>query len=55
MSVKTTLKWTKDGELSSIDMSRILKSLDNKNLIECDLTQMGISNPRWRNGSPMRD
>jgi len=50
MSVKTTLKWTKDGELSRLDMAKILEALEHK-----DVTQMGKSNPRWRNGSPMRD
>jgi hypothetical protein len=51
MSVKTTLKWTKDGELSQLDMARILSAMEKKE----DVTQMGSSNPRWRNGSPMRD
>ena len=27
---KTTLKWSSDGELSSIDMARILQHLANK-------------------------
>ena len=32
---KTTLKWSSDGELSSIDMTRILELLANKELIQC--------------------
>ncbi len=35
---KTTLKWSKDGELSAIDMARILERLSNPALTECDLT-----------------
>ena len=29
------LKWTEDGELSSIDMARILDALNNEKLVEC--------------------
>ena len=35
---KTTLKWTQDGELSSIDKARILERLTNKELTECELS-----------------
>ena len=35
---KTTLKWNINGELSSIDMVRIIKSLSVKELRECELT-----------------
>ena len=35
---KTTLKWSSDGELSSIDMTRILDNLAKPELTECDLT-----------------
>ena len=35
---KTTLKWTSNGELSAIDMTRILDRLTNRELTECDLT-----------------
>ena len=35
---KTTLKWGTDGELSAVDMARILDRLSNPNLTECDLT-----------------
>ena len=34
---KTTLKWSTDGELSSIDMARILELLANKELTQCVL------------------
>ncbi len=34
---KTTLKWSSDGELSSVDMARILDRLGNPKLTECDL------------------
>ena len=34
---KTTLKWSSDGELSSIDMARILELLADKELTQCVL------------------
>ena len=34
---KTTLKWSSDGELSSIDMTRILELLADKELTQCVL------------------
>ncbi len=34
---KTTLKWSPNGELSSIDMTRILHLLANKELTQCVL------------------
>ena len=34
---KTTLKWNVNGELSSIDMARILGALSVKELNECEL------------------
>ena len=34
---KTTLKWSSDGELSSIDMARIMDLLGNKELTQCVL------------------
>ena len=34
---KTTLKWNNDGELSSIDMARIISALAVSELKECDL------------------
>ena len=35
---KTTLKWNKNGELSSIDMVRIINALSDVELKECELT-----------------
>ena len=34
---KTTLKWSPNGELSSIDMARILQLIANKELTQCVL------------------
>ena len=34
---KTTLKWSFDGEHSSVDMKRILEFLANKELTQCVL------------------
>ena len=34
---KTTLKWNMNGELSSIDMARIINALSVKELSECEL------------------
>ena len=34
---KTTLKWNINGELSSIDMARIIKTLSVKELSKCEL------------------
>ena len=34
---KTTLKWCPDGELSSIDMARIIDLLATKELTQCVL------------------
>tara|TARA_B100001287_G_scaffold276338_1_gene286795 strand:- start:2362 stop:2553 length:192 start_codon:yes stop_codon:yes gene_type:complete len=33
---KTTLKWNSNGELSSIDMARIINALSVKELKECE-------------------
>ena len=35
---KTTLKWNHNGELSEIDMLRILEKLSNNELNQCQLT-----------------
>ena len=35
---KTTLKWNDNGELSEIDMLRILDKLSSSNLNQCELT-----------------
>ena len=34
---KTTLKWGRNGELSSIDMVRILDRLNDQDLTECEI------------------
>ena len=34
---KTTLKWSGNGELSAVDMARILDSISNPELTQCDL------------------
>tara|TARA_Y100001968_G_scaffold298007_1_gene307559 strand:+ start:16140 stop:16292 length:153 start_codon:yes stop_codon:yes gene_type:complete len=34
---KTTLKWNATGELSAIDMARILDRLSDKELTECNI------------------
>ena len=34
---KTTLKWDVNGELSSIEMARILQALSVKELSQCEL------------------
>ena len=34
---KTTLKWSSDGELCPIDMTRILELLEDKQLTQCVL------------------
>ncbi len=36
---KTTLKWGTNGELSSIDMARILDRLQNPALTECEIQE----------------
>ena len=35
---KPTLKWNTDGELSEIDMLRILEKLSSNDLYQCELT-----------------
>ena len=35
---KTTLKWDSNGELSKIDMLRILEKISSQNLNQCELT-----------------
>ena len=34
---KTTLKWGTNGELSSLDMVRILDGLNDQDLTECEI------------------
>ena len=40
---KTTLKWDVNGELSSIDMARIINELSVTELKECELTCKRVS------------
>ena len=40
---KTTLKWNINGELSSIDMARIINALSVAELRECELTCKRVS------------
>ena len=35
---QTTLKWKSNGELSEIDMLRILEKISSNNLNQCELT-----------------
>ena len=35
---KTTLKWNTNGELSAIDMLRILDKISNHELNQCEIT-----------------
>ena len=35
---KTTLKWNNNGELSEIDMLRILEKIESPELNQCELT-----------------
>ncbi len=35
---KTTLKWNSNGELSEIDMLRILENISSSELNQCELT-----------------
>ena len=35
---KTTLKWNENGELSEIDMLRILDKISSSDLNQCELT-----------------
>ena len=40
---KTTLKWNINGELSSIDMARIINALSIQELRECELACNRVS------------
>ena len=40
---KTTLKWNTNGELSSIDMARIINDLSVAELKECELACKRVS------------
>ena len=52
ISTYSTLKWDSTGELSELDMDRILGLLENA---QSEVTQMGMSNPRWKTGSAMQE
>ena len=40
---KTTLKWNSNGDLSSIDMARIINDLSVTELKECELACIRVS------------
>ena len=46
---KTTLKWNINGELSSIDMTRIINYLSIKELKECELACDRFNNKKILN------
>jgi len=50
-----TLKWSKNGELSQLDMNRVMESLKGEKPNQADMTHMGRSNPRWRKDSLMQE
>ena len=55
ISTYSTLKWDSTGELSELDMDRILGLLERNQPDQNNMTEMGRSNPRWKTGSPMQD
>ena len=55
MKMLQTLKWSKNGELSQLDMNRVMESLKSEKPNQTDMTQMGKSNPRWRKDSLMQE
>ena len=52
ISTYSTLKWDSTGELSELDMDKILGLLEKA---EPNVTEMGMSNPRWKTGSAMQE
>jgi|TARA_B100001996_G_scaffold318511_1_gene262086 hypothetical protein len=46
-ATKTALKWTEDGELSAVDMARILEAMDNVKLKECKLNEREVEFYEW--------
>ena len=52
ISTYSTLKWDSTGELSALDMDKILGLLEKA---EPNVTEMGMSNPRWKTGSAMQE
>ena len=55
ISTYSTLKWDSTGELSALDMDKVLDLLENVQPNQDHMTEMGRSNPRWKNGSPMQE
>ena len=43
---KTTLKWNANGELSSVDMLRILERISSSDLKQCELTCDSINDKK---------
>ena len=52
ISTYSTLKWESTGELSELDMDKILGLLEEG---QPNVTEMGMSNPRWKTGSAMQE
>ena len=52
ISTYSTLKWESSGELSDLDMDKILGLLEKA---EPNVTEMGMSNPRRKTGSAMQE
>ena len=50
---KTTLKWNSDGELSEIDMARILDRLANPELTQCDLDHSSLEGQKKSYQEPL--
>ena len=55
ISTYSTLKWDSTGELSALDMDKILQLLEKVQPNQDNLTEMGRSNPRWKSGSCMQE
>ena len=45
---KTTLKWGTNGELSSIDMVRILDRLNDQDLTECEIPLETVKEKKYK-------
>ncbi len=41
------LKWTEDGELSAVDMARIIEAMDNEKLKKCDTNEREVEFYEW--------
>ncbi len=44
---KTTLKWGTNGELSSLDMVRILDRLNDQELTECEIPSETVKDKKY--------